>query len=206
MLTGLSRYEQQAAAIAREVRLLQQEAAPPPTRSAVELAGDLGLALDPWQRDALATPARDILLLASRQAGKSTVSGIMALHQAVYRLGSLVLVVSPSERVRSPLPERYRLSGGDLRQSLQGRRPDLCGQHGLLPLPGVGLPQSGGNVRLRAQLCRGRLGVRQQSGRSPLLRRLYVRRGTMPRRCAAAVRRLWPDLLPDAPLLRQRAL
>lgn len=98
MLTGLSQYERQAAAIARELRLLRQDANPAPTRSAVELASDLGIALDQWQREALTTSARDILLLCSRQAGKSTVSAITALHQAVYTPGSLVLAVSPSER------------------------------------------------------------------------------------------------------------
>jgi hypothetical protein len=98
MLAGLAQVERQAAALAREVRLLRAEASPPPRRSAVDMASDLGLSLDPWQREALTTPARDILLLASRQAGKSTVSALAALHQAVYAPGSLILVVSPSER------------------------------------------------------------------------------------------------------------
>ena len=78
MLTGLSAYQRQAAVVAREVQLLRQAASPPPPRTAVELAVDLGIGLDAWQADALTTAARDILLLASRQAGKSTVSGIMA--------------------------------------------------------------------------------------------------------------------------------
>src|SRR3954469_9845129 len=115
MLTGLSRYEQQAATIARELRLLRQDLDPAPTRSPVELASDLGLPLDGWQRDALETPARDILLLASRQAGKSTVSGLMALHQAVYRPGSLVLVVSPSERQSKRLLRTVRRHYGAVR-------------------------------------------------------------------------------------------
>lgn len=115
MLTGLSRYEQQAAAIARELRLLRQDAEPAPTRSAVELANDLGISLDPWQREALTTPARDILLLASRQAGKSTVSGILALHQAVYTPGSLILVVSPSERQSKRLLRTVRRHYGAVR-------------------------------------------------------------------------------------------
>jgi hypothetical protein len=98
MSTGLAVYERQAAAIAREVQLLRHASSPSLLRTAVELAADLRITLDAWQRDALTTSARDILLLASRQAGKSTVSGIMALHQAVHKPGSLVLVVSPSER------------------------------------------------------------------------------------------------------------
>jgi hypothetical protein len=115
MPTGLATYERQAAAIAREVRLLRQDAEPAPTRSAVELAGDLGLALDPWQRDVLTTSARDILLLCARQAGKSTVAGLLALHQAVYEPGSLVLVVSPSERQSKRLLKTIRRHYGALR-------------------------------------------------------------------------------------------
>lgn len=115
MLTGLSRYEQQAAAIARELRLLRQEASPPPSRSAVELAGDLGISLDPWQRAVLTTAARDILLLCARQTGKSTVAGLLALHQAIYEPGSLVLVVSPSERQSKRLLKTVRRHYGAVR-------------------------------------------------------------------------------------------
>src|SRR5215213_5009688 len=98
MLTGLATYERQAAAIAREVRLLRQDAEPAPRRSAVEMATDLGLSLDGWQQEVLTTTARDILLLCSRQAGKSTVAALLALHAAVFAPGSLVPALSPSER------------------------------------------------------------------------------------------------------------
>src|SRR5215210_5274428 len=115
MLTGLATYERQVAAIAREVRLPREETSPPPTRSAVDLAGDLGLALDPWQRDVLTTSARDILLLCARQTGKSTVAGLLALHQAIYEPGSLVLVVSPSERQSKRLLKTVRRHYGAVR-------------------------------------------------------------------------------------------
>lgn len=115
MQSGLAGYERQAAAIARELRLLRQEASPPPTRSAVELAGDLGISLDPWQREVLTTTARDILLLCARQTGKSTVAGLLALHQAVYSPGSLVLVVSPSERQSKRLLKTVRRHYGAVR-------------------------------------------------------------------------------------------
>jgi hypothetical protein len=114
MQTGLARYERQMATITRDVRLLRAEASPPPKRTAVQMASDLGLSLDQWQREALETPARDILLLASRQAGKSTVSGLMALHQAVYEPGSLILVVSPSERQSKRLLRTVRRYYGAL--------------------------------------------------------------------------------------------
>lgn len=100
MTASFATYQRQAADLRRQLRLLRQthEAAIAPTRSPIELAIDVGVALDPWQRRALSTTARNILLLSSRQAGKSTVSAIMALHTAVYDPGSLVLILSPGER------------------------------------------------------------------------------------------------------------
>ena len=81
----------------REIRQVREQATRP-TRTAVELAGDLGLVLDPWQERALMTTSHDSMLLASRQAGKSTIAGVKALHQSIYAPGSLTLIVSPAER------------------------------------------------------------------------------------------------------------
>jgi len=64
----------------------------------VELAERLGIELDQWQRDALMAPQSGKLLLASRQAGKSTTASIDVLHTALYKPGSLSLILSPSER------------------------------------------------------------------------------------------------------------
>src|SRR6516165_8009298 len=81
----------------------------PPTATA--LATDLACALDParlmaacgmppdpWQRDLLRSSASRMLLLASRQSGKSAVCACLALHRAVYQPGSLILLLSPSLR------------------------------------------------------------------------------------------------------------
>lgn len=65
-----------------------------PTR----LAERAGLNPDPWQRDVLRSHDRQTILLCSRQAGKSTVSAVLATHTAVYRAASLVLLLSPSLR------------------------------------------------------------------------------------------------------------
>ncbi len=65
----------------------------------LEFAHTVGLAdVDPWQEDLLRSEAPRILLNCSRQAGKSTMSGIVALHQALTQPQSLVLVLAPSER------------------------------------------------------------------------------------------------------------
>lgn len=53
---------------------------------------------DPWQADVLETASKRLVLCCSRQAGKSTVSSVLALHVAIYKPGSLVVMVSPSQR------------------------------------------------------------------------------------------------------------
>jgi hypothetical protein len=62
-------------------------------------AGDaLGItSLDHWQEDFLRSRSRRVLLLASRQSGKSTITAIIALHRALYQPDSLVLVFGPSQ-------------------------------------------------------------------------------------------------------------
>ena len=59
---------------------------------------DAGQAPDPWQQQVLRTEAKRLLLLCSRQSGKSTVTAALSLHQAVYTPGSLILLLSPSLR------------------------------------------------------------------------------------------------------------
>jgi hypothetical protein len=64
----------------------------------VRMLADCGLTPDPWQAALLRSDARRMLLLCSRQSGKSTVSAAMALHEALYRPPALVLLLSPSLR------------------------------------------------------------------------------------------------------------
>ena len=53
---------------------------------------------DPWQQRILLCTDRQILLNCSRQSGKSTTVAALALHTALSRPGSLVLLLSPSLR------------------------------------------------------------------------------------------------------------
>jgi phage terminase large subunit-like protein len=62
-----------------------------------------GIVPDQWQADLLRSKAQQMILLCSRQAGKSTVSSYLAVHQAVYTQNSLILVLSPSQRQSSEL-------------------------------------------------------------------------------------------------------
>jgi hypothetical protein len=53
---------------------------------------------DPWQERVLTSPAARVLLCCSRQSGKSTVVAALALHEALYRPGSLILILARAER------------------------------------------------------------------------------------------------------------
>jgi hypothetical protein len=69
-----------------------------PALDALTLAAYAGFTLDDWQRDVLLSDAHQIILLVTRQGGKSTVSSIRALHRALYTPASLVLLLAPSYR------------------------------------------------------------------------------------------------------------
>lgn len=62
-----------------------------------------GLQPDPWQRDALLSDAPRVLFLTTRQAGKSTTVGALAAFEAIFKPGSLTLLLSPSLRQSSEL-------------------------------------------------------------------------------------------------------
>lgn len=63
----------------------------------------LGITPDPWQSDVLRSSSKRVILNCCRQAGKSTIAAAIALHMAVYRPGSLILLVSPSLRQSNEL-------------------------------------------------------------------------------------------------------
>src|SRR5918999_6588342 len=64
----------------------------------VAFARSLGLEPDPWQEDLLRSTSDRVLLNCCRQSGKSTMSGVIALHRALYRPGSLILCLAPALR------------------------------------------------------------------------------------------------------------
>ncbi len=65
---------------------------------AVLMANRAGIVPDAWQSDLLRSDAKQMILLCSRQSGKSTVSSILAIHEAIYQPNSLILLLSPSLR------------------------------------------------------------------------------------------------------------
>src|ERR671913_434972 len=64
----------------------------------VSFARRLGLEPDPWQVDLLRSTSERVLLNCCRQSGKSTMTGIIALHRALYHPGSLILCLAPALR------------------------------------------------------------------------------------------------------------
>jgi hypothetical protein len=59
---------------------------------------DAGLEADQWQRNLLRSRFDRVLLLASRQSGKSTVAAALTLKTALLEPGSLCLLLSPTLR------------------------------------------------------------------------------------------------------------
>jgi hypothetical protein len=119
------------------------------------IATDLALALDPtlfaeaagfrldgWQRDLLRNDAQRLLVLASRQAGKSTVTAILATWTATYYPNSLILLMSPGQRQSGELLRRvvdtYRASGRTVASDAETLlRLELSNGSRIIALPGT---------------------------------------------------------------------
>lgn len=71
--------------------------------SRVQLARAAGIEPDQWQRKVLESDSKKHLLLCSRQAGKSTVAGLLAVHEAITNPGTLVLMLAPAQRQSAEL-------------------------------------------------------------------------------------------------------
>src|SRR5438105_9278664 len=69
-----------------------------PRPSAVRLMRNLGLEPDPWQVEVLEAGHPRLLLNCCRQAGKSTVVGLLGLAEAIFVPGTKVLLLSRSLR------------------------------------------------------------------------------------------------------------
>jgi hypothetical protein len=63
-----------------------------------KFARALGLEPDPWQESLLRSTSDRVLLNCCRQSGKSTMTGVIALHRALYHPSSLILCLAPALR------------------------------------------------------------------------------------------------------------
>jgi len=97
------------ATLRRDVAAIRARLAPDrPVLTAPEVAARAGIVPDRWQSDLLASEARQMILLCSRQSGKSTVTAVLAAHQAAYAPDSLILLLSPSLRQSGELFRKVR--------------------------------------------------------------------------------------------------
>lgn len=68
----------------------------------------LDITFDDWQTQVVNSTKNRFILLCSRQAGKSTTSAIIALHQALFKPNSLILLVGPAERQSKELLKKIK--------------------------------------------------------------------------------------------------
>src|SRR5262245_30555293 len=138
-----------------------------------------GMTPDRWQADVLRTRKAQILLLCSRQVGKTSVAAALALRTALLEAPALVLVLTPSERQSGEFMRRIKELHEALRQprhltgpvqALQAKRlTDAAKDQVYLHLPAktrdsslqlhldngsriIGLPASEGKVRVYASV------------------------------------------------------
>src|SRR5947199_3979179 len=85
---------------ALEARLLLGRPAPTDRFWAepIRVLAEAGLEPDPWQAEVLRSTAARLLLLCTRQAGKSTTAAALALLTGLVEAPALVLLLSPTQR------------------------------------------------------------------------------------------------------------
>src|SRR5829696_869173 len=117
----------------------------------VAFAHAAGLEPDAWQEELLSSESPRVLLNCSRQSGKSTMAGLLALHRALFYPDSLVLVLAPAlrqsqelfgkvttfyRRLEAPVPARSQtaltltLENGSRVISLPGNEKNIRGYSG----------------------------------------------------------------------------
>lgn len=118
MLTTYRQLDPFIAAMRRDIRDYQQRRAEPKAaarRSAAELAGEMGVALDAWQRRVLASKHRRRICLVTRQGGKGTVGSLTAVEKMVNDPGSKIVILAPTEdqskRLLARIKEAYARLG-----------------------------------------------------------------------------------------------
>jgi hypothetical protein len=80
----------------------------------VRLARRAGFEPDPWQASLLRSRQRETILLCSRQAGKSTVSALLAVDEALHRPPALVLLLAPALRQSQELFRKVKTTLHDV--------------------------------------------------------------------------------------------
>jgi hypothetical protein len=115
-----------------------------------DLAIDLGIALDPARllraiglqadsfQEEICRDERDTLVLVSRQGGKSTAGGCSAAHRAVYKPGSMIVIVAPVQRQSVEVlrkAEQFLRATGHVPTSCSETKIELANGSRLMALP-----------------------------------------------------------------------
>lgn len=101
-----------------------------------------GLEPDLWQAELARSRARAVLMLCSRQSGKSTTAAAMALHEALYHGPALVLLLSATLRQSQELFRTvtgiYAALGASMPETAQtALRLELANRSRIVSLPGT---------------------------------------------------------------------
>jgi tRNA(Met) C34 N-acetyltransferase TmcA len=107
----------------------------------VLVAQECGIDPDPVQTSLLTTSAKRVLLNCCRQWGKSTVTGLIALHEALYQAPAMIVVVSPSQPQSTELFKKIhgawaRLPGAPEARQESLTRMELANGSRIVSLPG----------------------------------------------------------------------
>lgn len=108
----------------------------------VRFAAKAGLVPDPWQAAVLRSTASRILLNCSRQSGKSSITATLAMHEAIYVPGSLILVLSRAERQSKELfrkcTDTFRALGRPVAPEVENKMElELTNRSRIVALPGA---------------------------------------------------------------------
>lgn len=104
------------------------------------IASACALTADPWQAALLRSTERQVILCCTRQAGKSTVTALLAVWTALFKPG-LILLVSPSQRQSGELFRKikdYLRATGETAAEESALRLELANGARIVSLPGTG--------------------------------------------------------------------
>ena len=112
-----------------------------PPMDPIAFARQAGLEPDGWQEELLTGEHRQIILLCARQTGKSSISALLALQEALFQAPSLVLVLSPSLRQSQELfrkvKDAYAAVGPECPVTVESAlRLELVNGSRIISLPG----------------------------------------------------------------------
>ena len=105
------------------------------------LAKDCGIDPDPVQAKLLTSTSRKVLVNACRQFGKSSVTGLVALHEALYHAPAMIILISPSQQQSQEIYRKVhgyweRLPGAPAADQELLTRMQLSNGSRIISLPG----------------------------------------------------------------------